>query len=49
MTKDNIQAGYVAFNGYVFTEKDSRQYNEAFCANENERHRLFCLIIGIGV
>lgn len=42
---EKIEAGYVAFNGYVFSAHDAKTYNETFCANLDERHRLFCNII----
>ena len=53
MTK--IEAGYVAFNGHVFTATEAEDYNreceyaERFPTewNLNYRHRLFCIIIGI--
>ena len=32
---DTIKAGYVAFNGYVFTETDAAAYNRA--CSETER------------
>lgn len=53
MTK--IEAGYIAFNGYVFTQADADLYN-AECEkatafptewNLNNRHRVFCIIIGM--
>ena len=53
MTK--IEAGYIAFNGHVFTQSEADYYNreceyaERFPTewNLNNRHRLFCIIIGI--
>jgi hypothetical protein len=54
-----VQAGSVAFNGYVFTEYDARAYNAYLYDLSKERHkptrdflldqrhRLFCLIIGM--
>lgn len=42
-----ISEGYVAFNGYIFTQSDARNYNENYYKNEDERHRFFCNIIGI--
>jgi len=53
MTK--IQAGYVAYNGYVFTQANADTYNaecercDAFPSEWNLdcRHRTFCIIIGL--
>ena len=50
-----IEPGYVAFNGYVFTVYDAMVYNmaceKAFYfpteANLDNRHRVFCIIIGM--
>ena len=50
-----IEKGYVAYNGYVFTEYDAMIYNmecekaEAFPTefNLDNRHRTFCIIIGL--
>lgn len=42
-----INEGYKAFNGYVFTASDAKNYNETYCKNDDERHRLFCNIIGL--
>ena len=50
-----IEAGYVAFNGHVFTQGEADAYNreceyaERFPTewNLNNRHRLFCIIIGL--
>ena len=42
-----VKEGYKAFNGYVFTASDAKNYNESYCKNDGERHRLFCNIIGI--
>lgn len=44
-----LQAGEKAFNGYVITERDIKNYNKTYFANENERHRYFCLMIGVGI
>ena len=41
------EAGYTAFNGYVFTKKDAEHMNNTYFANENERHNTFCIIIGL--
>ena len=50
-----IEPGYVAFNGYVFNAYDATVYNMA-CekayhfpteANLDNRHRVFCIIIGM--
>ena len=49
-----VTAGYVAFNGHIFTEAEAEAYNrevercERFPTevNLNNKHRLFCLIIG---
>jgi hypothetical protein len=49
-----IQAGYEAYNGYVFTQLDADLYNreceKAFHFptewNLNNRHRTFLIIIG---
>ncbi len=43
--RDKIQAGYKAFNGYIFTDKDAEYYNNAICWSKDELHRLFKLII----
>jgi hypothetical protein len=53
MTK--IEAGYVAFNGHVFTQDEADAYNREIerCelfpteANLNAKHRMFCAIIGL--
>jgi hypothetical protein len=53
MTK--IEAGYVAYNGHVFTQAEADAYNrevercERFPteANLNAKHRMFCAIIGL--
>lgn len=50
-----IEAGYRAYNGYIFTQSDADAYNlaceyaERFPTewNLNYRHKLFCLIIGV--
>lgn len=50
-----IEAGYRAYNGYIFTQNDADTYNLA-CEiaewnptewNLNYRHKLFCIIIGV--
>lgn len=53
-----IQAGYKTFTGYVFTQSDADAYNRITAEIERERypatveflkdqrHRLFCLMIG---
>ena len=49
-----IKAGYIAYNGYVFTQSDADLYNreceKAFYFptewNLNNRHRTFLIIIG---
>lgn len=40
-----VKKGYRAFNGYIFTQKDADLYNNSYYANEDERHRVFTLII----
>lgn len=47
LNQNMIKEGYKAFNGYVFTAKDAKNYNGSFCKNDDERHRLFCIIIGL--
>ena len=55
MTMQKIEAGYRAYNGYIFTQDDANAYNlaceyaERFPTewNLNYRHKLFCLIIGV--
>jgi len=42
-----IEAGYKAFNGYIFSQKDADYMNNAYFANENERHNTFCIVIGL--
>jgi hypothetical protein len=52
---EKIEAGYRAFNGYVFTQSDADAYNreceyaERFPTewNLNAAHRMFCIIIGM--
>jgi len=52
---EKIEAGYTAFNGHVFTQYEADCYNreceyaERFPTewNLNNRHRLFCIIIGL--
>jgi len=52
---EKIEAGYRAFNGYVFTQSDAdtynreREYADRFPSewNLNNCHRLFCIIIGM--
>lgn len=56
---EQIAAGYKAFNGYQFTQADADAYNRitAEIARErypatveflkDQRHRLFCLTIGV--
>ena len=52
---EKIEAGYRAFNGYVFTQSDADSYNreceyaERFPTewNLNAAHRAFCIIIGL--
>jgi len=52
---EKINAGYVAFNGYVFTQHDADLYNyecekvQAFPSDWNKDccHRMFCMIIGL--
>jgi hypothetical protein len=52
---EKIEAGYVAYNGHVFSENDARLYNmdcekaRAFPTewNKDAAHRTFCLIIGL--
>lgn len=39
--------GYEAFNGYILTASDAKVLNTAYCVNEDERHRLFCIVIGL--
>ena len=54
-TMEKIEAGYTAFNGHVFTQSEADCYNreceyaERFPTewNLNNRHRLFCIIIGM--
>ena len=53
-----LQAGYKAFTGYVFTQADADAYNRITAEIERERypatkeflkdqrHRLFCLTVG---
>lgn len=55
----DITAGYKAFNGYVFTESDAAAYNrisaeidaERYAPTKeflkDQRHKLFCMFIGI--
>jgi hypothetical protein len=51
---EQIEAGYLAYNGYVFTQLDADLYNreceKAFYFptewNLNSRHRTFLIIIG---
>jgi len=52
--RQHITAGYVAFNGYVFTQRDADIYNNALdiVANDNNEaalnhaHLVFSTIIG---
>jgi hypothetical protein len=52
---EKIEAGYRAFNGYVFTQSDADAYNREceYAArfptewNLNAAHRMFCIIIGL--
>jgi len=52
---EKIEAGYRAFNGYVFTQQDAEDYNREceYAArfptewNLDNRHRMFCIIIGL--
>lgn len=52
---EKIEAGYRAFNGYVFTQDDADTYNrereraDQFPTewNLNNAHRIFCIIIGM--
>ena len=52
---EKIEAGYRAYNGYVFTQSDADVYNrEREYAdrvttewNLNNSHRVFCIIIGM--
>lgn len=56
---EQMQAGYRAFNGYIFSQAEADAYNRitAEIARErypatveflkDQRHRLFCLTIGV--
>ena len=52
---EKITAGYVAYNGYVFSKLDAEYYNQeceraaAFPTDWNldNKHRVFCIIIGM--
>lgn len=52
---EKITAGYVAFNGHVFTQSEADLYNmecekaAAFPTDWNldNKHRVFCIIIGM--
>jgi hypothetical protein len=52
---EKIEAGYRAYNGYVFTQSDAdvynreREYADRFPTewNLNNAHRVFCIIIGM--
>lgn len=59
MIMNAIEAGYVTFTGYVFTQADADAYNRITAEIERERypatieflkdqrHRLFCMTVGI--
>jgi hypothetical protein len=53
--KQYVAAGYLAYNGHVFSADDAFTYNLA-CEyadkfptewNLNYRHKIFCIIIGV--
>lgn len=48
--KQIIKEGYIAFNGYMFNKYDAENYNRAcndINTTDDQRHRLFCVIIGV--
>jgi len=55
----NIKQGYKAFTGHIFTQAEADRYNRVTAEIEreqypatieilkNERHRVFCAIVGV--